>query len=86
MPERCADNKCKCPSCGDVFVLKEDEDGWQLNCWTDSEDRIYCDQCFYELYSEPEEKALENWDSENKKSREDARNKINKLNKFWGTA
>ena len=73
-----------CVSCGDVFTLKHDKDGTPLNYWTDMTDQIYCDQCFYKLYTEPEEKALENYDNPNKKIRESARKKINQLEKFWG--
>ena len=75
----------KCCSCGNVIIpeFNEFEDHFD-EPWTDAEGRTYCDQCFYELYIVPEEKAIDNYNHDNKKVRERARVKIKQLEEFWG--
>jgi len=75
----------QCCSCGLVIIPEFDEHEQEYNKpWEDKEGRSYCDQCFYELYTVPEEKAINNYNHDNKKVRERARLKLKKLKAFWG--
>ena len=75
-----------CNSCGDVIVPEFDKFwGKFKEPWEDKEGRPYCDQCFYELYTVPEEKAIDNYNHDNKKVRERARAKLKELEAFWGS-
>jgi len=73
-----------CASCGEVIQNDPDETGEPLSPWMDAEDRPYCDQCFWELYTVFEEKAIGNWNHDDRRVRERARNKVAELEKVWG--
>jgi len=75
----------KCCSCGLVIDPEFNEYEQEYDKpWEDKECRHYCDQCFYELYTIPEEKAIDNYNHDNKNVREKARTKLNQLESFWG--
>jgi hypothetical protein len=75
----------KCCSCGLVIIAEFDEIEQEYNKpWEDQEGNRYCDQCYYEMFTSIEEKALENYNHDNKLVRERSRKKLKKLEEFWG--
>ena len=74
----------KCHYCKDALIRKYDSDGTPTNFWTDKEENIYCDHCFWILYTVPEEKAIDNYNHDNKQVRKRARKKLVELEKIWG--
>jgi len=73
-----------CQSCGNVLIRECDEEGTPTNHWYDKGGNIYCDQCFYELYTVPEEKTIDDLESNWKSIREKAKIKIKEFEAFWG--
>lgn len=74
----------KCHYCKNTLIREYDEDGIPINFWTNTNEDVYCDNCFWALYTVPEEKAINNYNHDNKKVRERARKKIQELEAFWG--
>ncbi len=75
----------KCFSCGDVLIKEYDEEGTPLNFWTNLHGDVYCDQCYYELYTVPSEKAFDEQSHDDKRVRAKAEKKLKQLQEIWGT-
>lgn len=75
-----------CFSCGLVIIPEFDEHEQEYNKpWTDIDDHEYCNQCFYELYTVPFEKAVDNQSHNDKRVRARAEKKIKEMQAIWGT-
>jgi len=77
--------RIKCPSCGELVEAEFDEYWNEYKpFFEDAEGREYCDQCFHDLYTVHEEKAIDNYHHKDKRVRQRAKATLERLEKIWG--